>query len=1018
MFTNLSLSIISSLVFLSSILTIILGLLATRKGNKNGEFIFSLLMFACSLYCMGYAFELATTNLFLMIIALKFQYLGAVFISPLMLLFTLKYTGRYLFVTKYFIWGLMATPILLLIFMVSNEYHHFFYISFAIDSTEYYSTLNSNKGPIYWIHQFYSVSLSVSSFGLLLSIFYDISPNFKKQVLFVLLGLFFPLATYIIYLSNLIPNHFDPIPLSFSFTGIFIYIGLFGFELFKIVPIAYKSLFENLSGAVLVTDLTGKLLISTNSTAQKMLGIHSDKQQYELHSHLEDWPELMNLILNSNSASTIEFSKGDSNEKNWYSASKSDITDSSKNILGKLLFIQNINHQKKHELELIQARHEAILANKAKSEFLANMSHEIRTPLNGVIGFTELLAQTSLDKMQKLYLENAERSAQSLLNIINDILDFSKIEAGKLDLEFVETDLFQLLEDTVDIIKLQADQKNIDFVLSLNTNLPEHVTLDPIRVKQILINLLANAVKFTKVGEIIFDVNFSAIDSTIGILHFSIKDTGIGISAEHQNKLFTSFSQADTSTTRKYGGTGLGLTISSMLVSKMNSAIELVSEVDKGSTFSFSISVEYSKNETSIFDLTSTKIKKVLLVDDNKASQKVLNRYLTKIGIDCTLADNGMQVINYLNKGNRYDALFIDYQMPDLNGLETISIIRNQLQLSPKKLPIVLLQGSTISTDLNKQIFEFGINNTLIKPIKISDFFQTIGQIKKLNYSRRLEVIKSETYLKNTTKKTNSNEYRPTILLVEDVKTNMLLLENIMHKWVENCEIVEATNGKIAIQKYVECLPDIIIMDIQMPEMDGLEATRAIRKLEHSTDRNVPIIALTAGTLKEERQKCFDAGMNAYLQKPIIFNQLIQELNKWSLNSASNSAKTLETTIDLLDSSYLISDSMKFNYIKLFQKVGEDKELFTQIIHSLLKEIPNYLEELDLAISNLHFKPIKKIAHTIKGTASNVYISELVSLAHELEQTKTIDEASLVYKRLLDKWKTIEIDLKKSILIS
>jgi len=524
-------------------------------------------------------------------------------------------------------------------------------------------------------------------------------------------------------------------------------------------------------------------------------------------------------------------------------------------------------------------------------------------------------------------------------------------------------------------------------------------------------------VKFTRVGEVVFNVNFSELDSKIGIIHFSIKDTGIGISSEHQKKLFTSFSQADSSTTRKYGGTGLGLTISSMLVKKMNSSIELVSELDKGSVFSFDISVEYLKSDTSIFDLKPNKIKKVLLVDDNKASKIVLNRYLTKIGIDCTLAENGMQVINYLNKGNRYDALFIDFQMPELNGLETISIIRNQLQLSPKKLPIVLLQGSTTSTDLNKQIFELGINNTLIKPIKLTDFFQTIGQLKNIKGTERSENVLSEPYLKSTSTELESKEYKPTVLIVEDVKTNMLLLQNYLKQWVESCVIVEATNGKMAIQKYIECLPDLVIMDIQMPEMDGLEATKAIRKLERSTDRKVPIIALTAGTLKEEKQKCFEAGMNAYLQKPIMFNQLIQELNKWSLNSASSSINLYETKSELVDSSFSTYTSTKFDHLKLFQKVGGDKELYIQIIHSLLNEIPNYLNELELAISNLNFKPIKKIAHTIKGTTANVFITDLVSISNELEQTKTIEEAKLVFDRLKENWKTIEIELKKSISI-
>ncbi len=565
----------------------------------------------------------------------------------------------------------------------------------------------------------------------------------------------------------------------------------------------------------------------------------------------------------------------------WKQTSKVPFRDSSGNIVGIIGIGHDITTQKTIEAEMLKAQQAAEEANRAKSEFLANMSHEIRTPLNGIIGMTDLALDSELNEEQRDYLETVRLSADSLLNVINDILDFSKIEAGRVDFESLEFNLRDCIDATLKTLALRAGESDLELLCDIAHDVPEVVLGDSSRLRQILYNMLGNAIKFTAEGEVALKLDVEQEPGQPPMLHFAVSDTGIGIPLDKQQVIFQPFVQADPSTTREYGGTGLGLTITARLVNLMGGTIWVESEPGKGSTFHFTIRLAVAEGAAapapcsdSLALLRGTRI---LVVDDNHTNRRILERVLARWDMRITTSESSERGLAEMSlaqsSGDPYAIVLTDMHMPKMDGFEFIRRIRQTPQLA--SVSIIMLTSAGHRGDAAR-CRELNLAAYLMKPVRQSDLREAIA--------RQLGAKDSAATAPNGMTRPLPSGQSPVtlrILLAEDNPVNQRVALRLLEKRGHRVEL--ASNGREAVEALARAYYDIVFMDVQMPEMDGIEATRSIRRRESATTSHQPIVALTAHAMKGDQERCLDAGMDGYLSKPIRPQELDELLLEYQM---------------------------------------------------------------------------------------------------------------------------------------
>ena len=634
-----------------------------------------------------------------------------------------------------------------------------------------------------------------------------------------------------------------------------------------------------------------------------------------------------------------------------------------------IVLLNDVTKRREARQALEEAKRSAEEASRLKSEFLANMSHEIRTPMNAIIGMTELALTSELTTEQREYLTTSKDSAEALLRLLNDVLDLSKIEAKRLEIDATDFDLAELLGQTLRTMAIRAGRKGLELICDVPPTVPEYLLGDPARLRQVIVNLVDNAIKFTELGEVVVSVAPEWQTGDEVSLAFSVSDTGIGIPGDRLERIFEAFRQVDSSTTRRYGGTGLGLSISSQLVELMGGKMWVRSDVGKGSIFNFTLRLPLGSKPvrtTSKADVSELAGVSVLIVDDNATSRRILEERLESWGMRTAVADSAKAALTELagsvNKGRSFDLVVSDVVMPEIDGVELVETIRKRPELHAET--VVMLSSTDRPGDLAR-CRRLGVRAYLRKPVTASDLGNAM--LQALGYAEAMQSVDNPSTMPTVASRQLS------VLVADDNKANRSLAETILQK--RGHQVTCASTGVEAVAVIRDNQFDVVVMDVQMPEMDGFAATAAVRKLEKQTGDHLPIIAMTAYAMKGDRERCLTAGMDAYIAKPVRADQL--EVLVESLGTAG------EAELPEPDD---VAVTMEFDFEPALARLKGDEELLKEQMQFFLDDAPALVADIRYNVERQNCQALEFASHRLKGLASSLDAHLVVESAAQLEQ--------------------------------
>ena len=648
---------------------------------------------------------------------------------------------------------------------------------------------------------------------------------------------------------------------------------------------------------------------------------------------------------------------------------KATFSDFEGNVAGIVGVVTDITEQKHIEEAMKEAMDASEAASRAKSDFLANMSHEIRTPMNAIIGMTDLLLNTALTEDQREFTEITKASADALLKIINDILDFSKIEAGKIDFEEIDFDLRVTMEDTIDTLAIKANEKGLELTCMIDPDLPSLLKGDPGRLRQILLNIIGNSIKFTDKGEVSVTAGLADEDVKCVTIRFSITDTGIGIPENRMEKLFKSFSQIDSSTSRKHGGTGLGLAISKSLSTLMGGDIGVTSEEGKGSNFWFTAKFEKQMGicPVKFTELKEAEKQRILIVDSNRTNLNILGKMLSYWGFRYVAAESTKQALEAMQEGRTggdpFALAILDMHLPDIDG----EILGERIKNDPFQCNTKLIMLSSFGKrgDVSR-LKEKGFSAFLTKPVKGSQLYDCLLSVirEEDEQSKDKRIVTRFSIAEDKKRKLR-------ILVAEDNISNQKLLLLTLNKMGYNADI--AHNGREAVEMISKSIYDLVLMDIQMPDIDGLEATKSVRQKEKGSEKHLPIVALTANAMHGDKERCLEAGMDHYLSKPILPDKLLETIDKF-FSDKHRSSRNISTDIKAL-----------FDVAALMKRLDIDEKLVGEIMDVYLHDTPVQISKLKEHFSQKDYLSVQRCAHSIKGASANFCVSTVNETARDIE---------------------------------